>query len=148
MVAGAGAGGGDSAFTERGTTEAVDVLHFDMVLVVDARSLPAVIDEICAAGFYTPLLVNYEVVPPNLTLSGYIYGSAPVIRVTLAMEAAMLRAKYAKIMPPSIETERTSGALFQRRKEGGKTPSGPSNYRPGPTAPPRGEDAGPMYMPS
>lgn len=137
-----------SPLTGNGTTAAVDVLQFDMELVVDARSLPAVIDELCAAGFYTPLVVNFEAEPPNPTLSGYIYGTAPVVRVTLEMEAALPRAKYLDLIPPAIEAEKESGALFQRTKERPGRRSGPGRgYQP-PAAPAPTFSPGGSGMPS
>ncbi len=90
------------AFTQRGGTDSVDVIHFSLDLVVDARKLPAVIDEICKAGFYTPLLVNFVEEPPNQELVGYLYGPAPTMNVQLDFEGCFLRTKYREWMPDDV----------------------------------------------
>ena len=66
--------------------------------------LPAVLNAICEAGFYTPLMVTYEAVPQGELPIGYIYGSAPILAVRLEFEGSFLRNKYAEWMPESIKT--------------------------------------------
>jgi len=110
----------DLAFTKRRSGGTVDVVHFDLDLVVDARMLPAVLDEICKAGFYTPLDVDYEQVPPNRELVGYIYGSDPTIRTQITFEACFLRSKYEQWMPEAVKSAINTGtACPQRGREGG-----------------------------
>lgn len=104
-------GGGDTGdmYTPRTSGSSVDVIHFSLDLVVQASLLPEVIDAICMAGFYTPLLVNYEEVPPNTDLINYIYGSDPSIRVHMDIEGCFLRTKYEKWMPESVKTAIPTG---------------------------------------
>jgi len=127
-----GSAAGVLAFTQRSGTDSVDVIRFSLRLVVEARMLPSVIDEICKAGFYTPLLVQYDAVPPTTSLESYIYGPGPAIEVDLQFEGCFLRDKYAKWMPESVKV-----AIREGRAVGQSTPgaprdrSGPSRYRPG-----------------
>lgn len=105
-----------AVFTNRGTMDGVDVIQFALQLVVDAHALPAIIDEICAAGFYTPLNVSYQVISPNPSLEGYIYGSSGLIRVRLEFEGCFLRKKYEKWMPETVVTairEKQAADFFQ-----------------------------------
>lgn len=103
-----------SVMTKRGTRTPVDVIQFTMELVVEARSLPLVIDEICKSGFYTVLQTSYEAVPPNPEMVGYIYGSQPASKVWLLMEGCYLRDKYEKLMPKSVVAE-----IDEKRPVGG-----------------------------
>jgi hypothetical protein len=91
-----------SVFTHRGGSETIDIIQFNLHLVVEAASLPAVIDAVARAGFYTPLLVNYVTVPPNPELLDYIYGPEPSIEVQLDFEGAFLRNKYEAWIPQVV----------------------------------------------
>ncbi len=108
-----------SVFTQRGSAGKVDVIQFALNLVVEAQKLPAVIDEICKAGFYTPLLVTYEGVSPVTELTGFVYGSAPVIQVRLEYEGCFLRNKYAKWMPETV------ALAIKEGRAGGQSQQGP-----------------------
>ncbi len=136
-------GEGQGSFTGRGTTPAVDVLHFEMELVIDASMLPAVIDELSAAGFYTVLLANYREVEANADLTGYIYGSQPAIQLTLKMEGALLRDKYEDLIPEPVKEMIESGTIYDLRKErkgsqGGGSRQNPNRFRQPPPPPPSG----------
>lgn len=114
-------------FTGRSGDDSIDVVEIGVELVIDARKLPAVLDRICAAGFYTPLLVNYSQVPVNTSLTGYIYGSNPVIRVAIPLEGCFLRSKYEQWMPEAVKRAIEAGqACPQRvdRAQGRETSSG------------------------
>jgi hypothetical protein len=104
-------------FTRRGSGGAVDVVEFEVDMVVCARRLPEVISELCAAGFYTPLHVEYRQVPPNMDLTGYIYGSDPVLSVLIKFEACFLRTKYEPWMPESVIAAITAGQACPERSE-------------------------------
>ena len=97
------AGDPSLVFTQRGGTDSVDVIHLSIQLVVEARMLPTIIDAISEAGFYTPLLVNYQAISPNPGWIGFIYGSDPAIEVTILWEGAFLRAKYDAWMPQEVK---------------------------------------------
>jgi hypothetical protein len=114
------------SFTGRQSDKTVDVIQFSVELVVEARLLPSVIDEICKAGFFTPLLVNYTAVQPNLQWSGPLYGSSPAIQVRLDYEGCFLRAKYENWMPEKVKQDLDAGRTgFQ---QGGS----PTRMSPGP----------------
>lgn len=110
-------GDASMVFTEQGSDTDVDVIQFGIDLVVEAAKLPIVIDAVCGAGFYTPLLVNYETIEPNLEMVGYIYGNDPVINVQLQFEGCFMRSEFAKLMPESIKTAIQDG---EARIEGGR----------------------------
>jgi len=117
-----------AALTQRVGSETVDVMRFAMGLVIEARMLPSVIDEICKVGFYTPLLVEYEAVPPSTRLEGYIYGTGPCLQVTLQFEGCFLRNKYEKWMPESVKQAIREGrAVGQSASSGGRGRSSSSS---------------------
>ncbi|NLX21813.1 MAG: hypothetical protein GXY55_09105 [Phycisphaerae bacterium] len=130
---GRGFGSGGAAtevFTQRGSTDSVDVIHFSLGLVVDARKLPAVIDAICVPGFYTPLLVTFAEEPHNPDLVGYLYGPAPVINVQLDFEGCFLRAKYKEWMPDAVAQAIPLGTAQGTSVGGGGDRGMPSRSRP------------------
>lgn len=94
----------DAVFTKRGSTSGYDVVHLAMGLVIDARAMLTILDEISKSGFYTPLSVSYEVVDYDPSLRGYVYGSGPVIRVRIEYECCMLREKYREWMPETLKS--------------------------------------------
>lgn len=106
-------GGSDSSavsgFTGRTGTPELDVLHLSMHLIVEARLLPSVIDEISKAGLYTVLDLDYVAVPPNRDLRGYIYGWSPSIEVLMKIEGCFLRSEYEEIMPEEVKEAIASG---------------------------------------
>lgn len=111
-----------AVMTKRGSTDAMDVLQFTMELVVEANSLPAVIDHVSSRGFYTLLQISYRLEQPNLELVDYIYGPQPTIWVSMLWEAAFPRSKYEKWMPPSVDAAIDSG---EAARGGGTGPSVP-----------------------
>ncbi len=127
---GAPAGGVAASFTKQQCSPAVDVVHFTVDLVVEARMLPQVIDEICKAGFYTPILVNYRIQPFDPNWNGYIYGSAPAIQVSLEFEGNFVRAKYEKWMPEAVKTAITAGTAKFEQGLQSVTPGGRPSVQP------------------
>ena len=137
-------GGAEAAFTKRAADANVDVVHLALGLVIDANALLRIIDEIEKTGFYTSLLVNYEVVDHNPSYHDYIYGPGPVIRVRLEFEHCILREKlviqdkkYLDLMPETIKT----GAYVSDASRGGGPGAGPGpgpgpGMRPGGLGPP------------
>lgn len=114
-------GDASMVFTGQGSTADVDVIQFGIDLVAEAARLPALIDAISGAGFYTCLLVNYEVIPPNLEMVGYIYGNNPVVNVQLQFEGCFMQSEFAKLMPESVRTAIQNG---EARMEGGGSGGG------------------------
>ena len=94
--------GPDAVFTKRASTATVDVLRFHLELVIDARRLLEVLDAISKAGFYTPLNVDMREVTLE-TNEYYIYGTAPVVHVTMLYEGCFLRSSCEKSMPQAIK---------------------------------------------
>ena len=126
--------GAPPSFAQQSCTDTVDVIDFNVKLVVEARMLPSVIDELCKAGFFTPILVNYTLEPANLSWAGYIYGSAPSLDVSIDIQGSFLRAKYGEWMPKSvIEGIRNGTAQFQQSFQSGDAGRAPSrSFAPGP----------------
>lgn len=88
--------------TKHGSTDTVDRIHVALDIVIDAKALYYVVNAISTCGFFTILDLSYQAVPPNPTLTGYIYGSQPAIRVYMLIEGSYLRNKYAKEMPETV----------------------------------------------
>jgi hypothetical protein len=136
------AGSASMVFTKMGGTSEVDVIQFGLDLVVEAARLPAVIDAICGAGFYTPLLLNYRSVEPNVDFTGYIYGHDPVISVQLQFEGCFLRTEFDALMPDSIKTAIQNGtAKVPGATSGGGTGTG-GGMTPAPGRRFRGQQSG------
>ena len=114
-------GDASMVFTKQDSTADVDVIQFGIDLVVETAKLPAVIDAVCGAGFYTPVLVNYEPVEPKTDpYVGYIYGNDPVANVQLQFEGCFMRSEFDKLMPESVKTAIQNGeARFGGGKGGG-----------------------------
>lgn len=125
---GGGGGGGHSeipnsasdVFTNRGSSDGVDVMQFSLSLIIEARALPAVMAAICNAGFYTPLSVTYEAVPPATDFVDYIYGSDPVIKVQMLYEGCFLRSNYEKWIPPGVAQMIADGTAGPDTTTGGR----------------------------
>ncbi len=123
--------GADAVFTKRASTPTVDVLRFHLQVVIDARSLLEMLNAISKAGFYTPLTVEMK----EVTLDAneyYIYGTAPVIDVTMVYEGCFLRSSYEKFMPQSIKDAIAQGQAQGMGKGAGSGTGGTTGYpRPG-----------------
>ncbi|HOW73450.1 MAG TPA: hypothetical protein PKY77_22855 [Phycisphaerae bacterium] len=127
LVGGGGMGPGE-AFTNTGSSDTMDVVHFTVELVVEARMLPSVIDEICKVGFYTLLLVNLQEQPPSPVPAGYIYGPSPTVQARLVFEGGFLRDNYANLIPKKVVADIASGVAFQGG--GGQGGGGGPSYGP------------------
>lgn len=123
-------GDGTLVLTQRGTDPNFDVIQFALEIVVEARMLPMVIDEIQKAGYYTPLLVTYQEVPPNLQMAGAIYGAQPTIKARIEWEGCYLRSKYEKLMPETVKK-----AIAEGRPPTLQPGAGPSGPMRGPMMP-------------
>ncbi|MHC4442715.1 MAG: hypothetical protein ACYTF1_03580 [Planctomycetota bacterium] len=122
---GAPPGNASDVFTNNSCKSSVDVVQFALNLVIEAKMLPSIINTICEAGFYTPLMVTYEAAPQGKLPIGYIYGSAPILAVRLEFEGCFLRNNYEEWMPEAIKTYIT-GAGEQRMGTSSGTQQGHS----------------------
>jgi hypothetical protein len=149
MRSGGGAAGGMSdlltagptaTFTKRGSTPSVDVVRFRIQMVVEARNVLRVLDAISKAGFYTPVKVDAAEVVLQPT-DYYIYGTAPIVDLTVVYEACFLRSSYEKWMPESIKLAVKEGRAGGLGKGAGVTVSTPTMQR-GPNMPMRRPQGG------
>jgi hypothetical protein len=92
-------------FTQRGSSDLFDVIHFAVEFVVDARALPTVLDAIAGANFYTPLMVCQAWPDARHDFSDRIYGAAPLLQVRAEFEGCFMRDIYHPMMPPRLAQE-------------------------------------------
>jgi len=116
-------------FTGRGSGSNVDVVHFCVLLIIEAQQLLEVMAVISEAGFYTPLNVSYEL-PPADEEHRYVYGSAPRIKVTLVYEGCFLRSSYDQWMPEVVKTAIASGGAGGMGMDRAAGPGGPPGRQP------------------
>ena len=92
-------------FTHHASNDLYDVVQFTIELVVDARKVPQIVDEICKNDFHTLLRVAYQdvsVSPSSWSMRDKIYGADPAIRVVMDFETIFLGKLYCPLMPQVI----------------------------------------------
>ncbi len=108
-------------FIDHSEERNVDVLRFNLQIIVEAGALLDVIAEISKSGFYTLLEPQITAVTANHQnlQQGYVYGSQPMVEASLIFEACFLRsARYAELMPEMFKKQtggRGSGRGSKRR---------------------------------
>ncbi len=98
-------GDGNAVFTLNMSNDMYEVVQFSLKMVIDARRLPQIIDEICKDRFHTLLNVAYEYdrsAFENLKMEGKVYGSDPAIKVVLDFETIFFGDLYRCQMPEAI----------------------------------------------
>ena len=98
-------GSAAAVFTGNTSNELFELMQFSVRLVVDARDIPLIISGLCRGSFHSPLRVEYEAVPPNLTMEGIIYGDEPVVTLTVDFETVFFSDLYLPLMPDKILEE-------------------------------------------
>jgi hypothetical protein len=93
---------GELVFTGRFTNELHEVMRFSVKLVVDAREIPTIISGLCEKRFHVPLRVSYEALPPDMSMTGKIYGEGPVVVLTVDFETVFFSELYLSLMPDSV----------------------------------------------
>jgi hypothetical protein len=94
--------------TGRASNALYDVIHFNLVVNMEAAHVPTFIRELSRNRFmsvtqlslHTPQPVN-----PNEASAGYIYGDAPIVTATMTCEALFLRQWTVPLMPKSIKLQ-------------------------------------------
>lgn len=92
--------------TGRATNSLYDVRNVQVVLVVETRTIPAVLDAISQHNFMT--IVDLQLTPADpysAMVQGYVYGPEPVSNLTLEIETIWLRSWTAQFMPPALRQE-------------------------------------------
>lgn len=92
------------SFTNRTCNEQFDVVRFTVVAVVEQQAINEVIDAMSRKNFYQCVNLRYEPVSEADAAQGYLYGTQPVVRVTMDLELYMARAVYQTMMPPAVLT--------------------------------------------
>lgn len=95
-------GTAETVFTQSASGPYFDVIQVSMKLVMDQRDILNLVERISNNRSYTLVRVAYKEVPPNLTLTGKIYGSEPAVNVILDFEFVMLGAMFREWMPAAI----------------------------------------------
>ena len=93
------------SFTANASGEDYEVVRFAINAVVDARDLPTIVAEICNNKYTTLYRIQYQAVPPNLTMQGKIYGGVPAVNVTMEFETLFFSKTYLPLMPDDVLTE-------------------------------------------
>jgi hypothetical protein len=81
-----------------------DVVHFEFEVVIDSRRINSLLRRLVGKNLYCILRVDYEAVNHIQAMEqGFMYGTMPVVKLTVAGEAIFLRQAYADMMPLSIK---------------------------------------------
>lgn len=96
------AGTAETVFTHTASGPFFEVVQVAVKLVMDQRDIPILVERISNNSFYTLVRAAYKEVPPNLSLTGKIYGSEPTVNVVLEFEFVMLGEIFRKWMPEEV----------------------------------------------
>jgi hypothetical protein len=79
------------------------VVPMQLVVVVDVRAIPEVLRELARVNFYTPINLTMDALPPDPLQQPYVYGPAPVARLTIDFEGYFLRSVFEKFIPEELK---------------------------------------------
>ncbi len=103
-----------------------DVIRFDMVVVVEGAALPEVLTGLARNRYISFRKVNIQSVDSSVDMaSGYLYGPAPVIHLTLEGQYLLLRPFLKDLMPTDIVRGLTIQGAPAPGSEGGPGYGGP-----------------------
>jgi hypothetical protein len=110
-----------------------DVVSFSMILEVDQRQIPAIVHDLQSNKLMAVLTVNISGIDPvEADAQGFIYGTAPVVRLSMDCEALFMRKWTVPLMPDEVK----SGARGGSGGAGGfSAPAFQGNPTPVPTGP-------------
>lgn len=91
--------------TKRTGNAVFDVVHFTMIIDIEADKLPLFIKTLTANRFLSVKRVEWVAVDSLLMqANGYVFGPKPVITATLECEAVFMRGWTTRYMPKDIKT--------------------------------------------
>ena len=99
---------GATVFTQNVSNDLFEVAQFTLKMIVDARRIPEIVEEICKDNLCTLLRLAYEDMskdPDNWAMTDKIYGSAPTIRIVMDFETVFLGGLYRPLMPDETREE-------------------------------------------
>ena len=110
-----------SSPTGRTSGPVYDVIKFTLVVKMDARYLPALIQEMARGKFITVHKVDTTSVDTSLARQdGFYYGEAPMVQATLTGEALMLRDWTLKLVPEVVKKDLPGNTPTGGEGEGGE----------------------------
>jgi len=98
----------NQVFTHSASNQLYDVVQFTLKLVVDARMIPRIVDEICQDNFHTLLRLAYNDLSPernNWSMENKIYGADPTVMVVMDFETIFLTDVYRPLMPNAVREQ-------------------------------------------
>jgi len=82
-----------------------DVVGFSMILEVDQRQIPAIVHDLQSNKLMAVLTVNISGIDPvEADAQGFIYGTAPVVRLSMDCEALFMRKWTQPLMPDDVKS--------------------------------------------
>ncbi len=96
------AGTAETVFTHNKSGPYYEVVQVAAKLVMDQRDISKLVERICNNSFFTLVRAAYKEVPPNLSLTGKIYGSEPTVSVILEFDVVMLGEVFRKWIPREV----------------------------------------------
>ncbi|MCZ6835228.1 MAG: hypothetical protein O7G85_05575 [Planctomycetota bacterium] len=102
-------------FTGRATNPLYDVFVIQLVLLVDSTRVPEVLDAISSENFFTVVDLEMEPTDPYQAASeGFMFGSAPISKLTLTIDTVWLRQWTTEKMPEGLK--KTLGLPIEQPK--------------------------------
>jgi hypothetical protein len=91
--------------TARASNALYDVVHFNLVVNMEAANVPAFLRELSRNRFITATEVSLHTPQPtaNEQVAGFIYGNAPIVTATIRCEALFLRQWTLPLMPAPLK---------------------------------------------
>lgn len=90
--------------TKRVSNNLYDVVHYSVVVHIEAQQVPALLKALATNRFITVVGMNVTAVDSQLVqLQGYVYGPRPVVQLELECEALFLRKWTLPLMPKKVK---------------------------------------------
>lgn len=93
------------SFTGKQSDEQFDIVRVTVTVIIDQREVVRFVDRVMRQNFYNCVHMEYGLVDrTTAAIEGYAYGTAPVVRLTIDLEAYFARKAYQELMPPDVQT--------------------------------------------